>query len=224
MAKTLPRNIVNAVVRGYRQGMTQEQLNRKYHISTSYQLLRNNLSPVQREKLFKQHIKEAAEKSGRKGGKTSFKNKKGCFSKKYDVADARRRGGQKAGLMYGKRNYEAGIGIGKLTYDDLHKHGIKNALARGEIPYDYKKRFTCYGWVTEKEYIVFSAILEDDYTWKDICDEVNKIWQYRGRKKRKFETIRTLYNSQWKPGILEGAIAEGIDVRFMGRKKYKLNK
>jgi len=94
------------------------------------------------EEIGKRHIKENAEKNGHKTGEAN-----------------------------GLANYEAKIGIGKLSRKDLHKQGRGTMVKRGFTPLNLRRRNTEYGRFHEGELIVH--LKEQEFLgWKEIAEEV----------------------------------------------------
>jgi hypothetical protein len=135
---------------------------------------------------------ENAVRRGRNGGNVSYRKGVGCFNMSMKKrSEISRKAGKKVGPVTGKRLYEERIGMFSDDFD-LVSSGKNAALARGEVPYDFVKiNIPDYSWMTEKEYIM--ELRRETYTWEDITSLVNDEFGFG----RKFETIRTMYNSNW---------------------------
>ena len=211
----------------FRQGNSYRDLAKKYlpefyqqnpKIATSRVMhaIHYLMDEFERKKIGKEHIRANEETFCR----NVFREKRGSWApyNRKILAKGRRKGGNIAGKKTGKINYLAGLGIASLTHEDLVKQGRKAAISRGEIPFEGEEKNTPYGVINEKEFIMFCVILEE-YTWKEICWQTNQIW-HSGRK---YQTIRTMFNEDWKPRLLEQLVEEGVAIpESLIRKKYRL--
>jgi len=189
---------------GYRHGKTLDQLARKYSndydisdrvaVVSIYYALKELIPKDELRGISAQHIIAGRNKGGAVTGARMLKEGLGIWApeneKKLD--EARKKGGRIGGSVAGTLLYEEGRGIFALSKSDLHNQGIRAAIARGEVPYEARKRRTESGLVSEKEYVIY--LKSQNLRWGKIARMVNRVFG----NNRKFGSIRTLYNSRWK--------------------------
>ena len=108
---------------------------------------------------------------------------------------ARISGGKAGGSIAGRKNYDNGIGIARLTAEELKENGVKGAIARGLVPYEHEVRNTDYGEMNEKSLIVYLKEVEK-LPWREITELVNSSSNFGNN--RSLEAIRVSYNTKWR--------------------------
>lgn len=173
-------------------------------INAVHYVIKKLVPDRERRRIAEKHKVEATREPARARGKRDYKMHRGIWHPKNAarLAEGRKKGGQISGAIVGKRNYRAGKGIAAFTSKERHLIGQKSARARGEVPFEDKKKRTEFGLLNEKEYIIRLKILKG-LTWLQILRRDNRVFRYKRKKKRRLETIRTMFNKRWKKEIEE---------------------
>jgi hypothetical protein len=207
----------------WREGYTEAEIGARYLPGDSPNVSRNAVHYALRELVGEDEKAMIAQEHGREGsiagGRKSAARAVAMGTKLWDpanaalVAEGRRKGGRNGGRLAGRKNYLEGKGLAALTPEQMSDNGRRLVISNGFALYDDAVMDTDFGKVTEKEYIISLRVLEG-MTWKGIADEVNGMFG-AFRPPRRYDTIRTMYNSSWKKGISRG-LREGGMGRYAG--------
>lgn len=171
---------------------------RSIHVArnTVWYALSELMDPAEQREIAKQHQDDALAEFASIAGSTTFERGVGAFGmNEKDRKVACKKGGETSSA--GKKSYIEGTGIAALTDEQRIEQGKKNAIARGQIPYDGIEKTTYLGRLTEKQYII-NLKLQEQLSWNEITAEVNSVF----RNNRKAPTLNTMWNQCWKISIL----------------------
>lgn len=144
------------------------------------------------DRLRRQRHKEFSRRAGKKVGPITFKKKIGCFSLTPEERSKLNKDiGRNMG-KYGKINYKY---LANMSEKDKILSRIRASAARGAIAYDIIRLELPWGYMNEKEYIIYLKE-EKELSWKGIESRVNRIFG----NGRNYAAIRTSYNSNWRSG------------------------
>lgn len=165
--------------------------------NTVWNALSKLMDPDEQRKIAKQRQDDALAEFASDGGSTTFERGVGIFGmNEKDRKAACKKGGENS--SGGKKSYYiARTGIAALTDEQRIEQGKKNAIARGQIPYDGIEKKTYLGRLTEKQYII-NLKLQGQLSWQEIADDVNSVFG----NNRKAPTLNKMWNQCWKISIL----------------------
>lgn len=196
------------IAQEWSKGAIEKELGKKYCPNDSEDVARNAIHYalkrlIRRKKtrviIAKKHIHQGCIKGGKTVAKKHRIERTGLWAMSPEERrKATQKGGRIGGRKMGKKNYRLGLGIARLTPEQLHEQGKKLARLKGQVPYEDTERETEFGLLNEKQYIISLKLLED-LSWAEITKLVNKIFG----NNRRLESIRTLYNQKWRREIAE---------------------
>ena len=166
----------------FRRGYTLPQLARKYSndddtsesvaVSSTWEALQILISPKEYAQLRTARQKVFGKIRGRLGGNTTYQRKVGAFALSQKARKAAsHKGGKRGGTIAGNKVYLERIGMFAPDFD-REAAAKRRTISRGETPYEWKKRRTKFGWLTERDFIIVLKFA-DELTWKEIADTVN---------------------------------------------------